>query len=236
MATLAQTLIADVIALFYPRTCICCRQALLKQEEFICRNCEADLPQTNNIVDSENALTKRFTGRIPLQGAAAFYQFRKEGPVQELLHNLKYKGRQEIGKAIGELFGTRMSEPASVIKNVDLVVPVPLHWKKERKRGYNQCSTFATAIAESIGTKVSFTALERVHENISQTTQSRFDRYNNVAEIFAVKEEKQLAGKHILLVDDVVTTGATAEACLKTILTVNNTRVSFAAIAAAARY
>lgn len=232
----AQNTLSDFFALFYPRTCLACSRALLRNEEVLCRSCETDLPQTNHISDPHNVLLKRFTGRIPLQGAAAFYQFRKDGPVQELLHNLKYKGRQEIGKAVGEAFAARMKEPNSIITGIDLVVPVPLHWKKERKRGYNQCSAFAQSLAEGLGVKSTLTALERIHENISQTTQSRFDRYGNVAEIFAVKDEAQLQGKHVLLVDDVVTTGATAEACLQTILKVKDTKVSFAAIAAAARY
>ena len=114
-------------------------------------------------------------------------------------------------------------------------MPVPLHWKKLKVRGYNQCDPFAKGLSEAMNVPWSSTALVRTHENISQTKKKRFDRFGNVAEIFSVIDEEQLKDKHILLVDDVVTTGATAEACLQTILKISGTRASFVSIAAASR-
>lgn len=155
--------------------------------------------------------------------------------MQHLLHALKYRRRQDVGTYLGEMFGQMLLRPGAIIHDVDLVAPVPLHWKKLKKRGYNQCDSFAEALAKTLNVPWSAIALERVQENISQTKINRFDRYSNVAEIFSVSDAKQLKGKHVLLVDDVMTTGATAEACLKTILSIEGTKASFAAMAVALR-
>ena len=227
--------LTDLFDLFYPHVCLACSQKLLQGEEVICFKCESELPQTEHWNDLNNALAKRFWGRVELQGVAALLQFQKGANVQHLLHQLKYRGRQDVGEYIGKKMGELFIQEQSVIKNIDIVVPVPLHWKKLKIRGYNQCEIFAGSIAAVLDVPVSSTALERVHENISQTKVNRFDRYSNVAEIFAVADVEQLKGKHVLLVDDVVTTGATAEACLNTILSVPDTRVSFAAMAVALR-
>jgi ComF family protein len=226
---------ADFISLLYPHVCLSCSAALLGSEEVICFRCENDLPKTNHYNTPDNSLMKRFAGRVPITGAAALYSFNKGSGVQTLLHQLKYNNRQDVGEYIGSRFGHQLKTEASIIKNIDLVVPVPLHWKKLRKRGYNQCDSLAKGIAEALDVPFSSTALERRHENISQTKKNRFERWENVSEIFEVVEPLALEGKHILLVDDVVTTGSTAEACLQTILKINNTRASFAAIAAAVR-
>ena len=226
---------SDLFELFYPHVCLSCSAKLLKGEEVICFKCQTELPKTDHWHDAENPMAKRFWGRVNLQGAAALFQFQKGEHVQHLLHQLKYRGRQDVGEYLGKMLGNLILKPDSVIGKPDLVVPVPLHWKKQRKRGYNQCDPIAKGIAETIGVPMSDSALERVHENISQTQKNRFDRWANVAEIFAVKDPEQLKGKHILLVDDVMTTGATAEACLQTILSVENTKVSFVTIAVALR-
>lgn len=226
---------SDLFGLFYPSICLACSQKLLKGESTICFRCQNELPLTENWINADNKLMKRFTGRIELQSAAAFLQFRKEGPVQHLLHQLKYRNQKEVGELIGKMFGARLKEDGSIIKNVDLIVPVPLHWKKLKLRGYNQCDPFAQGLSEAMNVPWSSTAIERTHENISQTKKKRFDRYGNVSDIFSVIDAEQLKGKHILLVDDVVTTGATAEACLQTILKTQGTKASFASIAAASR-
>jgi ComF family protein len=226
---------ADLFGLFYPDICLACSQKLLKGEKVICFRCESELPQTYQWKNHNNALMKRFWGRINLQGAAALYHFHKGDAVQHLLHQLKYAGRKEVGEYIGKLLGHNLNAEDSVIKQVDLIVPVPLHWKKLKSRGYNQCDPFAQGLSEAMNVPWSSTALKRGYENISQTKMNRFDRFENVTEIFSVIDEDQLYGKHILLVDDVVTTGATAEACLQTILRVSGTKVSFAAVATAAR-
>ncbi len=226
---------ADFINLFYPNVCLACSANLLAGEEVICFRCESEMPQTEHWCTPDNALMKRFAGRVKIEGAAALYQFNKGAAVQQLLHQLKYRKRQDVARHIGENLGYKLKDEESVIKKVDIVVPVPLHWKKLRARGYNQCDPLAEGIAGVLEVPWSATAIERRHENVSQTKKNRFERWDNVAEIFAVADASQIEGKHVLLVDDVVTTGATAEACLQTILKFNNTRASFASIAVAIR-
>lgn len=233
MATLLKNSFSDLFNLFYPNVCLACSQKLLKGEDIICFRCESELPQTRNWLEADNGLVKRFWGRVPLQGAATLYHFHKGNMVQHLLHQLKYKGRQEIGEHIGKVFGEQLAQPDSIIKNVDLIVPVPLHWKRLKTRGYNQCDSFALGLSLAMNVPWSSTALERTHENISQTKKKRYDRWGNVAEIFSVSDAEQLKDKHVLLVDDVVTTGATSEACLQTILKTPGTQASFVAIASA---
>jgi len=227
--------LSDFIELFYPDVCLACAEKLLKGESVICYKCNNTLPKTDHWHDSENPMAKRFWGRVDLQGAAALFEFQKGEHVQHLLHQLKYRGRQDVGEYLGKMLGRSMLHSRSVIKDIDLVVPVPLHFKKQQVRGYNQCDSIAKGISETMGVKWTDTALERVQQNVSQTKKNRFDRWANVADIFAVRDAGQLKNKHILLVDDVMTTGATAEACLQTILTVPGTRVSFVAVAVALR-
>jgi len=235
MLSLIKNYASDLFGLFYPDICLACSRKLLKGENAICFRCVGELPQTEYWLNADNKLMNRFKGRVELQSAAALFYFKQDGPVQHLLHQLKYRNRQEVGEFIGKIFGTKLKEENSVIKNIDLIVPVPLHWKKLKLRGYNQCDPFAQGLSEVMNIPWSSTAIERTHENISQTKKKRFDRYGNVAEIFSVCDEQQLKDKHVLLVDDVVTTGATAEACLQTILKTSGTKASFASIAAASR-
>ena len=235
MLQLVSDYLTDLFDLFYPHVCLACTQKLLGNEEVLCTKCEYELPRSNHWNNSNNHLVQRFWGRVEIEGAATLFNFQKKGNVQHLLHQLKYHGRRDVGEYSGKMMGHLLSQNGSIICNVDLIVPVPLHKKKLKQRGYNQCDSFAEALAVALNTSWSSTALTRVEENISQTKKNRFDRYGNVAQIFAVADASQLQGKHILLVDDVVTTGATAEACLNVILAVPGTKVSFAAIAVALR-
>jgi len=235
MFKLAKEYAEDLFGLFYPNICLACSNKLLKGENTICFSCLSEMPQTEYWKFRDNKMAKRFWSRVPLYGAAALFHFHKGSPVQHLLHQLKYRGREDVGEFVGRLLGSKLKEENSVFEKIDLIVPVPLHWKKLKTRGYNQCDSFAKGLSEATEIAWSPTALVRNHENISQTKKKRLDRWSNVAEIFSVTDETQLTGKHILLVDDVVTTGATSEACLQTILKVPETRVSFAAIAAASR-
>ena len=233
MLTVVNEYLTNLFDLFYPHVCVACSQKLLGDEEVICFKCENELPKANHWNDIENPLMKRFWGRVDLQAAAALFQFQKGSAIQHMLHQLKYKGRRDVGTYLGKTLGDLMQQNEAIIKDVDLVLPVPLHRKKLKQRGYNQCDSFAESLAGVLNVPWSSSALIRVNENVSQTKKNRFDRYSNVAEIFAVKDAERLKGKHILLVDDVVTTGATAEACMHTILQVADTKVNFAAMAVA---
>lgn len=225
----------EVFGLFYPNICLACSNNLIGNEEVICTGCSSQLPKHDHWMQPDNKLMQRFAGRIEVQAAAAFYKFSKASPVRHLVHELKYGGRQDVGEYIGSMFGRKLKHPDSIFKNVEIIVPVPLHWKKQQTRGYNQCDSFAKGLSEIMQIPWTPDALQRNHENISQTKKKRYDRFGNVEEIFGVKDETLLRGKHVLLVDDVVTTGATSETCMQTILSVPDTKVSFAAIAMAVR-
>ena len=220
---------------FFPRICCACTKPLLPVEEIVCMECNFDMTKARNYNDPNSKLNKKFWGRVNLGGVVAYYVFRKDSKVQHLIHQLKYKGKHEIGELIGVKLGNLLLEEDSIIKNVDLVVPIPLHYKKFKKRGYNQCDSFAKGIAETLNVKYSTNAVERITANESQTTKSKLDRWGNVAELFVVKDKSQLVGKHVLVVDDVITTGSTAEACLQTISEIENIKISFAAIAAVSK-
>lgn len=225
----------SLVNLFYPNACLVCNNTIPGNGQTVCYKCVAAMPETNFWLDNQNRLIKRFAGRVDVHAAVALYRFNKGAGVQQLVHALKYHGRKDAGTFAGTLMGHKLLETGSIIQQVEVVVPVPLHFKKLRKRGYNQCDYFAEGIADVLGVPWLPDAIVRNSENISQTQMSRYDRWGNVAGIFDVQNTNALTGRHVLLVDDVITTGATAEACLQAIAALPGTRVSFAAIAAAER-
>ncbi len=173
---------------------------------------------------------KLFWGRTNIHSASALYLFNKGSKVQHLIHQLKYRGKKEIGVSLGNYYGREL-KASPLFSSVAIVVPVPLHAKKLKKRGYNQSETFAQGLAESLEVENGMDMLVRTHSSQTQTKKSRFDRWKNVEEIFQVTTPEKLEGKHVLLVDDVVTTGSTLEACANKILEVKDTKVSVATIA-----
>lgn len=171
-------------------------------------------------------------GKAPVYSAAAFYFFTKGGKVQQLLHNLKYNGKKELGYEIGKLYGLELKS-APLFNNVECVIPVPLHQIKLKKRGYNQSDFFADGLAESLQIPSHKEILFRAKATSTQTKKSAFERWLNVDSIFKLRNENKIEGKHILLVDDVITTGSTFESCASALLSVPGTKVSVAAIAVA---
>ena len=224
----------DFISLIYPRLCYACGNPLFLNEHLICTRCHLHMPLTNSHLQSDNPVEKVFWGRIPLEGAAARYYFRKGGPVQNLLHNLKYKNAPEIGVYIGRIFGKELLE-SDVFRSVEVIMPVPLHKDKEKKRGYNQAGVFARGLGIGMNRPVDDQSLYRAYFTESQTQKSRFVRWENVHSVFAVRNPERLEGKHILIADDVVTTGATLEGCASRLLEIPGVRISVAAIATAGR-
>lgn len=207
-----------------------CNDTLYKHEQVLCTNCIYKLPKTNFHKDINNPVSKVFWGRVNLERAASYYYFNKDTCVQQLLHNLKYKGRKEVGTEVGKLYGKELAN-ADGFKNADLIIPVPLHPEKKKKRGYNQSDFFASGLSESMKIDWNSNALERSANTETQTSKARFTRWQNVSEIFKVKDSALLNGLHILLVDDVLTTGSTLEACAQSILQLPGTKVSIATIA-----
>ena len=223
---------SDFLNLIYPKTCAACGYSLKKQEEIICLKCQYNLPKTNHHEEEENPIAKKFWGRVPLENAASFYYFGKKGRVQQLIHHLKYGGWPEVGLKIGQMYGVDLSKHER-FQDIKLVLPIPLHPQKKAKRGYNQRDFFAEGLAKSMKIEWSADAVIRKVFTESQTKKDRFERWENVESIFGVAKPELLENKHILLVDDVITTGSTIEACANEILKVKNVRLSVVSIATA---
>ena len=212
-------MINDFFNLIFPKLCCACNNTLLKNENIICTSCVITLPKTNFHLDNKNPVNKVFWGRVPVEMATSFYSFSKKSKVQNLLHNLKYKGVKEVGYEIGKLFGAELKD-TEYFKKIDLIVPIPLHKNKLKKRGYNQSEWIAKGMAESMKIPINAESLYRKIDSQTQTKKSRYKRWENVEEVFGISNN-DLAHKNILLVDDVVTTGATIEACAQLLIKVN---------------
>lgn len=225
----------DLISLLFPRSCYACSTALARGEKYICTSCSIKLPYTDvHLLGTaeQNPLQRRFWGKVPVRYAFAYLYFVPKGRVQRLLHKLKYKGAQELGEHLGQRYGSLLSDHAYATQ-FDVVVPVPLHKYKLRRRGYNQAESFAKGLANAMQLPVAGNALYRAIHTSTQTQKSRMDRWENVAQVFQVLHPEQVQGKRILLVDDVMTTGATLESCTVALLAAGAAEVSIATIAAA---
>lgn len=229
MNTFSQA-ISDVIEFVFPSLCITCGERLITQEKYICFSCWQDLPVTNFHKNSENKVAQLFWGRVEIENATAFFSYKKGSNYQQLIHFIKYKGLKELGFETGRKFGFALNESV-LYQSVDLIVPVPLHPNKEKKRGFNQSDWIARGIGDSMQKPVSNNNLFRKIHTSTQTRKNRFERWQNVEGIFGIKSAEEYAGKHILLVDDVVTTGSTIEACAFQLLKLPNTKVSTATLA-----
>ncbi len=218
--------------LVFPETCPACEAALRRGEKCLCTSCRFRLPRTHYHKDAENPVVKHFWGKVRIEAASAYYHFGKGEKVQRLIHHLKYKGRKDVGEFVGELFGYEIMQ-VNAFSAVDTIVPVPLHPAKLRQRGYNQSDSFAEGIARAMAVKFDPGGLKRVRATETQTRKHRYERYENVNRVFEVAEPGAIQGKHILLVDDVITTGSTLIACAEALLSMPGTRVSIGALACA---
>ena len=218
--------------LIFPRLCVACGDRLIEQEQWICLDCLHHIPRTNFHMEPENPLAQMFYGRVRIEFATAFFYFNKGSKYQALVHNLKYKGMKEMGAEMGKQFGIDLLQSVD-FSSVDLICPVPLHPKREKQRGYNQSWWIAQGMASQMQKPLSIGNLIRVTATESQTLKNRFERWQNVEGIFDLTNPEAFCGKHILLVDDVVTTGSTIEACAQAILSKTDARVSIATLATA---
>ncbi len=223
---------SDFISLVFPRICAGCGNSLWKKEVVLCNFCEFHLPKTSFHHDLENPVTNLFLGRVNIIAGAAFLYFNKGGKVQRLVHQLKYKDRKDIGIHLGELYGQTLKY-APQFNSADVIIPVPLHKKKYMQRGYNQSEQIAIGLATAMKIPVNRHLLTRTKATETQTRKSRFSRYQNVKEIFSVASPQEWSGKHLVLVDDVITTGATLESCIQALATIPGARISVACIATA---
>ncbi|MFO7843943.1 MAG: ComF family protein [Bacteroidales bacterium] len=221
----------DFFNLIFPNLCMVCNNHLVSQEKLICTSCLYNLPKTNFHLDIENPVSQLFWGRTKIEYASSFYFYHKGSKYQQMMHKFKYHGCKEVGLVLGRYFGSQLD--TSVFNQVDLIMPVPLHKSKLKKRGYNQSEFIARGLAESLEKKLDAQNLIRTMATSTQTRKSRFERWENVEKIFKVLYPEKITGKHILLVDDVVTTGSTLEACANSILEVPDTKVSILTLAVA---
>lgn len=217
----------DFLSLIFPKLCASCGRALQLKEECICTFCHYQLPQTDYHLQVNNPVSKLFWGRANINTGASLYTFSKGGKVENLIHELKYKGREDIGFVLGRFYGARLNE-SELFRSVDLVLSIPIHENKIKKRGYNQSDSFAKGISEGMGINYDDKSLKRIVDSDTQTNRSRYERWENVKSTFGIEDERRLQGKHILLVDDVITTGATLEASAEVLLRIPNTLVSVA--------
>lgn len=227
-------LINDFLSLIYPRHCEACGNNLFGHESLICNHCHITLPKSNYHLDMDNSLMKTLAGRVPLVYGLSFYLFEKSGKVQKLLHAIKYQDQKELAEHLGKMYASDLVA-AKCLKDVDVVIPIPLHKHKLKARGYNQSEWYAKGIAAHMDKELSLDSLVRVIETSTQTKRKKYERWENVDGIFELNNNSQLENKHILLVDDVVTTGATIEAAWQVFKTISGLRMSIASIAFASR-
>lgn len=222
--------LADFISLLFPELCPACGTGLVAHEQIICTDCLYNLPFTNFHLQADNVVARQFWGKINIEGAYALYYFSKGGKVQNLMHHFKYKGMRQIGNALGNIAGSQLMANDK-FATTDYIIPVPLHKSRLQERGYNQSTCFAEGLAEKLNGTIEEHNLIRTRATQTQTHRSRFERFENMQEVFAVKDPERLKGKHVLLVDDIVTTGSTLEACAIPLLQIEGLKLSIATIA-----
>jgi ComF family protein len=222
----------DFISLLFPRLCYACGNHLARNENIICTECYILIPRTGYHLVRDNPVEKLFWGRCRIEKAAAFSFYNRGSRIRNLIHNLKYKGIRDIGFELGKIYGSALKN-SDFMTGIDLIIPVPLHPSKKRIRGFNQSDVISQGISEATGLPLDTESLLRMTGSTTQTKKSRYDRWTNVDGIFCVNDTANLQGKHVLLVDDVITTGSTIESCTAELLKAEGVKVSVAALAMA---
>lgn len=220
------------LSLFFPRCCIVCGNPLAKGEAYLCAHCNMNLPRTNLHKLRDNAVEQLFWGKIPLERAASFFYYRKGSDFRKILHRLKYGGEKEIGEAMGRCMATELL-PYHFFSGIDVIIPVPLHPKKQRTRGYNQSEWIARGVSVISGIPVDTTSVSRNKKTDTQTRKTLFERWDNVDRAFTLHLPERFVGKHLLIIDDVLTTGATTVACASAFEGVGEIRISVLTLAVA---
>ncbi|TDE31689.1 ComF family protein [Flavobacterium ranwuense] len=222
----------SIINLFFPKVCSGCSSFLLTNENVICTVCRHDIPLTNHYLNSENDAFKKFYGRIPVLHTSALFYFHKKGIVQELIHNLKYKGHEEIGTVLGEWYAEDL-KTIELLESVDEIIPVPLHRRKLKERGYNQVTSFGKALSFSLNIDYNDSLLIRNVYSKTQSKKNLLGRTEGIESTFDVVFTEKDHRKHFLLIDDVITTGATLEACSRALLKIPGAKISIVCMAMA---
>jgi ComF family protein len=218
----------SLLDLIFPKLCVCCGGVLMEGEHNICLTCLYTLPRVVDKDYTNNKVMDLFLGRVRLEKATAWLHFEKESKVQNILHHIKYKDKNKFAQQIGEVMASEMKD---FFADIDAIVPVPLHPKKERMRGYNQSVEIAKGVQGVVGLPMFSQLLERIRFSETQTHKNKEERWQNTQGLFSLEVNEGFEGKHILLIDDVLTTGSTAIACLKCLEQISNVRLSFLSLA-----
>lgn len=224
--------LGSFLSLFFPRYCIVCGRTLAKGEECLCTMCNINLPRTDYHLRKDNPVEKMFWGKIPLERATSFFFYRKGSDFRQILHQLKYGGQKGIGAIMGRYMAAELLE-SGFFEGVDVILPVPLHKKKQQIRGYNQSEWIARGIAAVAGISIDTESVVRRKNTETQTRKSFLERWENVEGIFELNHAESLIGKHILIVDDVLTTGATTVECASCLTDIEGIRISILTLAMA---
>ena len=224
------TFFKNIVHLLYPEICAGCGSDLLSANQLVCGECMNGLPVTDFYLHQDNPVEKIFRGRLPLVTASAHVYFTKDSLVQNLLHRLKYGGNREVGIYLGQLMGEKLKS-CTWYNDLHALIPLPLHFSRQKKRGYNQAALICEGISSVMNVPVLNDVIARRKNTETQTRKSRMERWNNIESKFELKRARGIMNKHVLLIDDVITTGATLEACGAELLKAEGLRLSIAAFA-----
>lgn len=221
-----------LLSLFFPRCCIICGNPLAKGEAYLCARCNMNLPRTGLHKFKDNAVEQLFWGKIPLERATSYLYYRKGSDFRQILYRLKYRGQKEIGEVMGRCMATELLS-CNFFSDMDVIIPVPLHPKKQRLRGYNQSEWIARGVSAVTGIPVDVGSVIRCKNTATQTRKTTFERWENVDQTFLLHFPERFGGKHLLIIDDVLTTGATTVACVSAFAEVEGVRISVLTLAVA---
>jgi len=220
----------DIKNIFYPNICLGCEAVLTINENILCTTCLFDLPLTNYLTTNDTSVEKIFFGRIKIEKATALLFYHKKGITQKIIHNLKYRGHEEIGVYLGNWLGKEIKQNKH-FNTIDYIIPVPLHKKRLKSRGYNQVTKFGERLAFYLEKPFIENVLVRQSASLTQTKKSRVDRWKNVKELFFLNDETIFENKHVLIIDDIITTGATIESCANELFKTKNIKISVVVMA-----
>ena len=220
----------DFVELFYPELCIICNKGEKEIENAFCMECYAELPFTDQAYYKDNEFIAHFKGKIQIEHGAAIFYFSKNSSIQGVIQKLKYKGMSHYGVLLGKVMG-EIIKKSPYYKNVDVIIPVPIHKEREKERGYNQSLMLALGINKELEIDIAADNLIRIKNTATQTKMSREERIENLKNAFQLKDSATLEGKHILIVDDVLTTGSTLLECAHTLMQVPGVSLSFVTLA-----
>jgi ComF family protein len=227
-----KSLLTDLITILFPNLCLGCGKILNQSDQLLCTKCRIELPETNDYIAPErNESHNKFAGKVPIRYAVSYARFTKGGVMQRVVHRIKYSGQKEAAVAIGRWYGAVLRTKSPISQEIDMLVGVPLHKQRLNQRGYNQADQIANGLSEAMEIPARADVLVRTYFQSSQTKKNRIERWANVESVFTVRDAEAIEGKHIAVVDDVLTTGATIEACATELLRAGCRQVSVITLA-----